>query len=304
MHSTCAICENAFKQTKKYHVQTCSEDCAKRWRAQRMAASYAANGSWVTAHCANPDCQAEFRHRRSKPQRYCTKACYNRMVSESAQRERVCARPGCDKLMTNYARQEQQFCSVSCRNKFTASQREVNYPECKVCGISTGSYNRIYCDEHRPSRPGRKPMPRKTAICQNPECGEEFSRPGTWPGQMMFCSLQCSNAQHSRKRAQHYRFGEVNLNSSYELRFIACMARFGVKWEPWPNDRPFVHDGHEYRPDFLVNGCAVEVKGWEPEDHPQRAMRAAWNLPEPLVVIDEAKLKSLEAGDLSLLKGL
>lgn len=292
--TSCEICGEEFSQKSKYrNGRTCSDECAKELRAKAMRRAYARGGSWVTATCVTPGCGAEFVHRRCRPQKYCTKACYNRMVSESAQRERICARPGCEVVMTNYGRQEQQFCSVDCRNKYTATQRTINFPQCKVCGVSTESYNRIYCEEHRP-KAGRPASPRKTATCQNPRCGEEFSRPGTWPGQMMFCSLKCSNEQHSRKRAQHYKHGEVNVNGSYELRFLACLARLNIPWEPFPDDQPFVHDGHTYTPDFVVEGMVIEVKGGERPGHPQIAMRAAWDRPEPLVLVDREKLGQLE----------
>jgi predicted nucleic acid-binding Zn ribbon protein len=167
-------------------------------------------------------------------------------------------------------------------------------PTCP-CGKPAENIRSKYCgEEHRKKWGIKPPVAMITHTCQ--ACGNDFERPHFYPGKKMFCSLKCSNIQHSRKRAQHYRFGKVVLNGSYELRFIACMLRFNIDWAPWPDDRPFVRDGHEYRPDFLVNGRAIEVKGWEPEDHPQRAMRAAWDLSEPLVVIDEDALKLLEVG--------
>lgn len=189
-------------------------------------------------------------------------------------------------------RPDQVFCQKSC-----VRHGGRQWPICP-CGTQTDSYMKKYCcTEHRVKWGGKKPPVRMVShVCQNPACGRTFERPHFYPNKKMFCSIKCSNACHSRKRAQHYRFGEVNLNSGYELRFIACMLRFETEWEPWPDDRPFERDGHEYRPDFLVNGHAIEVKGWDHPDSPQPAMRAAWDLPEPLVVIDLAKLKLLEQG--------
>lgn len=185
-------------------------------------------------------------------------------------------------------RPEQVYCSKKCiRGKGRA------HLVCP-CGINTGSYQKKYCcDEHR-EKWGKKKAPTRmvTHTCQN--CGEDFERPYWYPNKKMFCSIKCSNQQHSRYRAQHYKFGQLHLASSYELRFAACLERLHIQWSPWPDDRPFVHDGHEYRPDFLVDGLAIETKGWDHPDSPQPALRAAWNMPEPLVLVSRTLLNECE----------
>ena len=288
MQSTCVICFSEFTPKKGSKAKTCSPTCREKYRVQRTIEVSVREDAWVTKACVV--CGKEFTRRKGKEGTVCSIECRAAKQKKDGQEARTCTQ--CGKVFSNYHRQSQNTCSVKCAAQARSKGR--NYPPCEVCGEPTGSYYRAFCDEHLGTRKGRRPMERKVAICK--ACGEEFSRPGTWPGQMMFCSLKCSNQQHSRKRARHYQFGDLNLNSSYELRFIACMERFGVQWSPWPDDCPFVHNGHEYRPDFLVNGNAIEVKGWEPPDHPQRAMRAAWNRPERLVLIDEPILKLLEVG--------
>lgn len=190
------------------------------------------------------------------------------------------------------ARPNQIFCQKKC-----IRHGGKNHPICP-CGVQTDSYMKKYCcTEHRVRWGGKKaPTKMVTHICQNPGCpnGGTFERPIWYPGKKMFCSIDCSNACPSRNRARHYQFGDLNLNSSYELRFVACLERLNLSWEPWPTDRPFYHDGHRYDPDFLVSGIAIEVKGGEQEDHPQRVKREAWNFPEPLVVVDREKLGKLE----------
>lgn len=117
---------------------------------------------------------------------------------------------------------------------------------------------------------------------------------------MMFCSLECSNANHSSRRARHYQHSDWNLNGSYELRFAACLDRLIIPWKRWPNDDPFLYrtpDGkeHEYRPDFLVEGMAVETKGWaENPDSNQCYAYEQWNWPEPLVLVKRDDLAKLE----------
>lgn len=133
-------------------------------------------------------------------------------------------------------------------------------------------------------------------VCQ--QCGETFERPWNYPSKTMFCSLKCSNLQHSRKRQQHFRFGDLTLNSGFELRFVACLERLRIEWEPWPNSDPQAYevDGrrHTYTPDFRLPGLAVEVKGWDHPDSTQPIGREAWDKPECLVVVDHSLLNRLE----------
>lgn len=183
---------------------------------------------------------------------------------------------------------EQRFCSKKC------IRTGRNHHVCP-CGVNTGSYQKKYCSPEHREQYGKKKAPTRMVehVCQNPACGKTFERPVWYPNKKMFCSLKCSNEQHSRKRARHYQFGELNLNGSYELRFVACLERLNIRWSPWPDDKPFVTtDGHEYRPDFLVDGCAIEVKGWDKNGQAER--RIAWDYNEPLILVDLAKLARLE----------
>lgn len=195
--------------------------------------------------------------------------------------------PTCDKHFV-CVRPEQVYCSKKCiRGKGRA------HLVCP-CGVNTGSYQKKYCcDEHR-ERWGKKKAPVRmvTHICQN--CDKPFERPWNYPNKKMFCSIKCSNQQHSRYRARHYEFGQFHLTSSYELRFVACLERLDIPWKPWPDDRPFEYGGHEYRPDFLVDGMAVETKGWDHPNSTQPEIRAAWNMSEPLVMVDREMLGRLE----------
>lgn len=183
---------------------------------------------------------------------------------------------------------KQKFCSRPCIRSKGRSHNVC------PCGESTGSYSRLYCSpEHRAKYGKKKPPVRMVSrTCQ--VCGDEFERPHHYPGKMMFCSVSCSNRQHSRYRQQHFKFGNVHLSSGYELRFLACLLRHKVDWSPWPDDDPFLYEGHEYRPDFRVGDVAVEVKGYEPEDHPQRRARELWDREETLVEVGETELVRLE----------
>lgn len=166
------------------------------------------------------------------------------------------------------------------------------------CGTNTGSYQRKYCSpEHRAEYSKKKaPVRMVTHTCQS--CGSDFERPWYYASKGMFCSIECSNQNHSRYRTQHFEFGQVHLSSGMELRFVACLLRFDVPWAPWPDDDPFVYDDdgtrREYRPDFVVGDMAIEVKGGEPEDHPQRQARSRWDRSETLVLVRRDELAKLE----------
>ena len=195
--------------------------------------------------------------------------------------------PTCGKRFSK-THPKQRFCSRPCiRSKGRA------HNVCP-CGVNTGSYQKKYCSPEHRALYGKKKAPTRmvTKVCQ--ECGEEFERPHHYPGKMMFCSIGCSNRQNSRYRQQHFKFGNVHLASGFELRFLACLLRHDVDWSPWPDDDPFLYEGHEYRPDFRVGHLAIEVKGYEDEDHPQRRARELWDRDEILFVVDKGKLSELE----------
>lgn len=287
-------CRREFEQKNKYReTKTCSKECRY---AVSAATTRTSSGRWETKTCP---CGVEFQSAVAKPKTYHDWDCMMKHRTEEARASRTCEAPGCTNEFTYFKRQDQRTCSASCRNKVTALAREKNYPECQTCGISTGSYNRIYCDEHRPSRPGRKPGVRREGVCQNPDCGQEFTRPGSWAGQMMFCSLDCSNKVPSYRRIKRYSFGNLNAEGGYELRFLACLQRLNVDWEPWPDAEKIEYatpDGktHNYTPDFIVEDMVVEVKGQDELNENQVHARATWNRPDRLVLVDRERLSRLE----------
>ena len=134
----CQSCGVEFVPRNRYHPsKTCSKECRYKLSA---AANRETQGATVESVCANPDCAKPISYRASKPKRYCTKECYFEMRNANTRFERTC--PECGKRTTNYSR-EQVYCSVLCRNRGTAKARPKNFPKCKVCGVGTGSHNRI-----------------------------------------------------------------------------------------------------------------------------------------------------------------
>lgn len=259
METPCEYCNKTFQQKSKYPskwTKTCSVECRRLLAAKSTRES---SGRYETATCIG--CGNEYQNAVKKPKKYCTWDCMMDYRAREARDSRTCQ--VCGTTFTFFKRQDQRTCSAACRNKLTGSLRENHYPECTECGSSTGSYNRIYCDEHRPGRPGRKPTPRKTATCLG--CGEEFSRPGTWPGKMNYCSNKCSHSQQKKVRDKFV----LNLNehavvfhSGWEIRFWAACLRFDIPIRSY--DGPDIQTpAGTYRPDFIINDdTVVEVKGW------------------------------------------
>ncbi|QWT30380.1 HNH endonuclease [Mycobacterium phage I3] len=285
---SCEICEKPHERA----ARTCSTECGKKLRAQAMKKSYAESGSWVTATCARLECGQEFQHRRSKPQRFCSKTCYNQMAHEAAVVSRTCGE--CGKPMTAFKRQDQQFCSTVCRNRNTAAKRTKNYPTCQICGVSTGSYNRIFCDDHRP-KPGRAAQPRKVAVCLG--CGEEFSRPAHWQGKLKYCSNACSHRQVKKVRDKFIADlpeGAVVFHSGWEIRFWAACLRFDIPIRSYDGPDIKTSEG-VYRPDFIIGKPGeervVDVKGWLRPESEVKCREAGVHL------VTKQELLRLESGD-------
>lgn len=298
MKSICENCGAEFEQRSQYKskwVKTCSYECNRALADRRMKATYAQKApSVVKSVCEQ--CGADFTHKRSKPRTFCSRECSNKARSGEqhptfqATESRtfpacvVCGEPTqhtqrttCPEHRRGYSRQELATCP---------------------CGQPAANFKSKYCSDPCRKKWGVKPPTRMvTHSCQ--ACGKDFERPHYYPGKKMFCSLACSNTQHSRKRARHYQFGDLNLNSSFELRFVACLERLQIEWEPWPDDDPQVYEHedtgpHTYTPDFRLPGLAIETKGWDHPDSIQPLGRAAWDKPETLVIVDRGMLNELE----------
>ena len=256
--SVCQNCGKEFQPRSKYYpAKACSKEC--RYALSAKNGTGKLRGRREERVC--PRCDKQFICRVAKPQTYCSWDCMMAERVEESRAKRTCE--VCGKEFTHFKRQDQRTCSPACRNKLTGSRREVNYPRCPECGVSTGSYNRKYCDEHRPNRPGIKPLPRKTAICVG--CGEEFSRPGSYPGKMKYCSNKCSHHEVKSVRDK-FVLGlnekAVVFHSMWEVRFVAACERFDIPWRRYDGPDIETSEG-TYRPDFIIwDDTVVDVKGW------------------------------------------
>ena len=183
---------------------------------------------------------------------------------------------------------------IECGDRFTPNGSAQRY--CDKCGGPKRHYEnyiqrhvgkcpcgqdaipgRKYCsDEHRIKYGwvGRPPNPPITFTCLG--CAQEFTIPG-WKSnrKRKYCSNECA------KREQKKGWGKVGvetpdgvlvLRSMYELRFVAVCERHGWDWRNY--DGPaFETPLGKYRPDFVVEGEVVEVKGWVNDR--SRAVRAS-----------------------------
>lgn len=258
--SICQVCSEEFEPKNKYQPsKTCSKECRYRLSSTRNIGAQK-KAKRVEGVCLNPHCGERFLYRASKPKKYCSQSCYFEDRRASSTEDRRCE--VCEKEITVYSRTNQRFCSPSCRNRSITQGRSKNYPECRVCGESTDSYGRVYCSNHRPRKPGRKPSPRKEAVCLC--CGEKFSRPGYWRGAMKYCSNECSHSQRKKVRDKYVANlpdHAVVFHSGWEIRFWSTCLRFGVPIRSY--DGPAIETSAGlYRPDFIINGSdVVEVKG-------------------------------------------
>ncbi|AVJ48609.1 hypothetical protein SEA_PIER_104 [Mycobacterium phage Pier] len=284
----CQNCGSEFEQKSKYReTKTCSRKCRYELSAKSTKAQ---SGALMVSTCEG--CGGEFENRVAKPKRFCSWDCMVQHRAKESRESRICE--GCGEEFTHFKRQDQRTCSPACRNRVTARQRDKHYPECKVCGISTGSYNRIYCDEHRP-RPGQKPLPRKVATCLG--CGEEFSRPGTWQGKMHYCSNKCSHVQQKKVRDKYVAIlndHAVVFHSMWEVRFVAACERFDIPWRSY--DGPDIETSQGvYRPDFIIGKPGeervVDVKGWLRPESEVKCREAGVHL------VTKQELLRLESGD-------
>lgn len=286
--SICQNCGTEFEQSNKYREsKTCSKAC--RYVLSGRSNKQAQGAQYLDREC--PVCGKSFDGKTA----HCSRICSNRARSgdqhpavQAAQEARsspckVCGEP------TQHTQRD------TCPDHRRGWQKR----ELATCPCGQPAENirsKYCCVEHR-KKWGRKPAVKMVEhVCQT--CGDTFERPHFYPTKGMFCSIECSNRQHSRKRARHYQFGDLNLNSSFELRFVACLERLKVKWSPWPDDRPFVYSvngvEHTYTPDFLVGGLAVETKGWDHPDSTQPVGRHAWDFPEPLCLVNRERLNECE----------
>jgi predicted nuclease of restriction endonuclease-like RecB superfamily len=134
-------------------------------------------------------------------------------------------------------------------------------------------------------------------------CGEEFSRPGTWPGQMHYCSNKCSHAQQKKTRDKYVlNLSEhaVVFHSGWEIRFYAACLRFDIPIRSY--DGPDIQTSQGvYRPDFIITTTdgkerIMEVKGWlRPEARDK--IREAQCLGYRIFVLSKDQLLRLETGD-------
>lgn len=281
--SVCAICSEEFTLKQGSRAKTCSPDCREKYRVQRTIEASAKEGAWVTKNCVV--CGQEFTRRKGKVGVVCSTKCRAEKQKKDGKEDRTCTQ--CGKIFTNYHRQEQNTCSVKCAAQARSKGR--NYPPCETCGQPTGSYYRAFCDEHLGTRKGRKPAERKTATCMG--CGEEFSRPGYWPGKMHYCSNKCSHSQQKKVRDKFV----LNLNdqavvfhSGWEIRFWAACLRFDIPIRSYDGPDLQTPVGI-YRPDFIINDdTIVEVKG---HLRPESAVKVS---SADVLVIDKEALLTFE----------
>ena len=149
----CEVCGKAFPQTNKYRAsKTCSKAC--RYELSAKSNKDTQGASLMTSVCQG--CGSEFSNRTAKPKKFCSRVCFDDSRAEASRVKKTCIQ--CNKEFSSFKRTDQVYCSPVCRNRHVAAQRSHNYPQCRSCGNSTESDNRVYCPEHTVTG-GPKPQP-------------------------------------------------------------------------------------------------------------------------------------------------
>ena len=172
-------------------------------------------------------------------------------------------------------------------------QREM--PICP-CGNPSGALRAKYCSAECRKRWGIKaPVRTITHVCIG--CGQEFERPWNYPSKLKYCSNACSHRQVKKVRDKFIADlpeGAVVFHSGWEVRFWAVCLRFGLPIRSY--DGPDIETSLGiYRPDFIVNGHIVDVKGWlrqESEAKIQEAHSGGFEI----LIVTRTMLEEMESG--------
>lgn len=211
-----------------------------------------------------------------KAKRYCSRACSNRATVD----RRAASHKALGKYQPPICPCGQLVAPPDSQTHVYASQKKYCSPECR----STYQGKRQ-----------RDPEKWVTKVCRT--CTKEFEFRVNSKNAGYFCSNECA-AKHTKvKKYYVLRDSDVVLDSSWEGLFY-CLLVFlkipvaridrstAIEWQP----------GHWYAPDFQVDQIAVEVKGLEDDEDPDKWI--AWrNQVGPLVIVDRFLLDLLRHCD-------
>lgn len=177
--------------------------------------------------------------------------------------QRLCIRDGCGKIFVVSPSDPKKFCSQSCAATVNNSKRK--WPESVKRKIAEAGRGR-----EGPLK-GVLKVPRITAICANPKCGNTFTheRYQTRKYCSVHCNITITGSRPTSPKASRGKAGirkDVSDSIYFYSRWEANMARLyiylGVAWEYTP--RSFDIGGQSYTPDFYLpkTDTYVEIKNF------------------------------------------
>lgn len=203
----------------------------------------------------------------------------------------------CQKCGDSYLgyRTDSRFCSQKCMFDNTQHKERI----CSSCNETYVGYNNSkYCSSECRKVAGnyKKPGTTKSATCVG--CGEEFTRPISYPSAMKYCSNKCSHKEQKSVRdkfVMELNDAAVVFHSTWEIRFAACCMRYGIAWRRYDGDDIETPVGN-YRPDFIVGKeeRVIEVKGYMNFDSVVKIETAQSLLGDRYLVITEKELIEFE----------
>ncbi len=169
--------------------------------------------------------------------------------------------------------QNAKYCENCRTSKSYRKTFDKSHSQICPCGNLTGKKNQQYCSTECRHLYGNYPKPKtKSAICIG--CGEEFTKPASYPSKMKYCSNKCSH--HEVKSVRDKFVAELNdktivFHSMWEMRFAAACERYNIPWRRYDGPDIITPLGN-HRPDFIINIIKdrediIEIKGqFEYED--------------------------------------
>lgn len=237
-----------------------------------------------------------------------------------------CINPTCVVIFQPTTQNKSQiYCSRSCKTQVVLGRRKRKPHSEKTKSLI--SKNRTGIIPNRKYKPNLKHMqkigrisaqkrikPRPILNCERIGCNQTFQlkRPSD---KTRFCSRTCSqktvtkigelNKGKSTKggRCKWYGYnspvaGQVNVQGTWELRFVHCLDEMGKIWRTNHNQDRFVYldlnkNQHTYSPDFWSDGVYYDVKGYI-DKNTKHKLDEVRKQNIPLEIIDWNKLKTLE----------
>jgi len=159
--------------------------------------------------------------------------------------------------------QNAKYCEHCRTSKIYRKTFDEDHSQICPCGNKTGKKNKGYCSVKCRHTYGKYPeLKTKSAVCVG--CGEEFTKPASYPSAMKYCSNKCSHHEVKSVRDKFIlELGDkaIVFHSMWELRFAAACDKHNIPWRRYDGPDIITPLGN-HRPDFITHDeNIVEIKG-------------------------------------------